>query len=640
MKGDSPKSNIEELKKNLYRRDFKDEQHPVREEFYSRAPSVPKQWGDIADERHRPQKEEISDTARMLKKILIGSFIFFIAALGIASYLFFGGGNIVSSENVDISVLGPVSIAGGEELSLQISITNKNRAPLQYTDLAVEYPEGTHTPDDVTKDLPRYRTSLGSIKSGETVNHIVRAVLFGEEQSVKRVKFSVEYRVEGSNAIFVKEATYDVTVSSAPINLSLETLTEVNANQEMTLRVQVHSNANISIDNVLVRLEYPFGFEPKSATPKTAYGNNVWDIGTLKPGENVSFEVVGVMRAQDNVKKIFSAHTGIQSSTNEREIATIYSSSFAEVLVKKPFIGVTLALDGDTSDTHIVSPGVPVKGELTWMNNLTTQIADAVIEVNIDGDTIGKNSITVDRGFYNSNTNIITWNKTSLGELAVIEPGAVGRMNFSFTPLLLLSGSDASIRNPEIRIVVSARGTRPSDSGAEAINESLARTVKMNSSFQISSRAVYYTGPFANSGPLPPRAGQTTTYTILWSITNSSNDISRAKVSAFLPSYMKWAGVVSSNDVTFNQGTGEIVWNIGGVDAGMGTTRPAREVSFQVALTPSVSQVGQSPALVNTIVLTGVDNFTNTTIRTERNSPTTNLSTDPSFSGAQAQVVE
>lgn len=640
MKGDSPKSNIEELKKNLYRRDFKDEQHPVREEFYSRAPMVPKQWSDIADERHGPQGEEISNTARMLKKILIGSFIFFIAALGIASYLFFGGGNIVSSENVDISVLGPVSIAGGEELSLQISITNKNRAALQYTDLAVEYPEGTHTPDDVAKDLPRYRTSLGSIKSGETVNHIVRAVLFGEEQSVKRVKFSVEYRVEGSNAIFVKEEAYDVTVSSAPINLSLETLTEVNANQEMTLRVQVHSNANTIIDNVLVRLEYPFGFEPRSATPETEYGNNVWDIGTLKPGENVSFEVTGVMRAQDNAKKIFSAHTGIQSSVNEREIATIYSSSFAEVLVKKPFIGVTLALDGDTSDTHIVSPGVPVKGELMWTNNLTTQITDAVIEVNIDGDVIGKNSIMVDRGFYNSNINTITWNKTSLGELAVIEPGAAGRMNFSFTPRLLLSGSDASIRNPEIRIVVSARGTRSSDSGAEAINESLARTVKMNSSLQLSSRAVYYTGPFSNNGPLPPRVGQTTTYTILWSITNSSNDISRAKVSAFIPSYMKWTGAVSSKDITFNQGTGEIVWNIGGVDAGVGTTRPAREVSFQVALTPSVSQVGQSPALVNTIVLTGVDNFTNTTIRTERNSLTTNLSTDPSFSGAQAQVAE
>ncbi|MEK9168070.1 MAG: hypothetical protein AAB769_01935 [Patescibacteria group bacterium] len=639
MKGESPKSTIDELKKNLYRRDFKDEKHSVREEFYSRAPSVPKEWQNVGA-GNKQMKEETPVTPHMLKKVLVGAIIFFAAALGIAAYLFFGGGNIVSSENVGISILGPVSIAGGEELSLQVSITNKNRAPLQYTDLAVEYPEGTHAPDDIAKDLPRYRTSLGVIKSGETVNHIVRAVLFGEEHSVKQLKFSVEYRVEGSNAVFVKEEMYDVTISSAPMNLSMETLQEVNTNQEMTLRVQVHSNANFPIDNVLLRLEYPFGFEPKSAIPETTYGNNIWDIGTLKSGENVSFEVVGVMRAQDNEKRIFSAHTGIKSATNERDIATIYSSSFAEVLVKKPFIGVVLALDGNTNDENVVSPGVPAKGELIWTNNLATQITDAVIEMKIEGVAFNKNSITVDRGFYNSNTNTIIWDKTSLGELATIEQGATGRMNFSFTPRPLLSGSDTSIKNPEIRISVSARGTRASDSGAEVISESLTRTVKVNSSFQLSSRAVHYTGPFGNSGPMPPRVGQNTTYTILWSITNSSNDVSRAKVTAVLPLYVKWTGVSSSGDVSFNYGTGEITWNIGGVDAGVGTTRPAREVSFQVALTPSVSQVGQSPALINSIVLTGTDNFTNAAIRAERNSPTTNLSTDPSFNGAQAKVIE
>lgn len=89
------------------------------------------------------------------------------------------------------------------------------------------------------------------------------------------------------------------------------------------------------------------------------------------------------------------------------------------------------------------------------------------------------------------------------------------------------------------------------------ISESLTRTVKVNSSFQLSSRAVHYTGPFGNSGPMPPRVGQNTTYTILWSITNSSNDVSRAKVTAVLPLYVKWTGVSSSGDVSFNYGTGK-----------------------------------------------------------------------------------
>src|SRR6185369_10829997 len=99
------------------------------------------------------------------KIVFICSGLFLVAALGIAAYTFFGGGNYVSVDNVDIQISGPASIAGGEPLSLDVSVANKNETEIQLVDLIVEYPTGTKDPANPTKDLTRIRLPLGNIGS-------------------------------------------------------------------------------------------------------------------------------------------------------------------------------------------------------------------------------------------------------------------------------------------------------------------------------------------------------------------------------------------------------------------------------------------------------------------------------------------
>src|SRR6185295_14111325 len=129
---------------------------------------------------------------------------------------------------IDISIVGNSFTAGGEELPLVIGITNKNSSSLDLVDLIIDYPKGSD--QDVSTDMEHFRQSIGSIPAGAVRNENVKVVLFGEQGTTRTIKVSLEYRVAGSNAIFVKEKTFDVTVSSTPINLSVEAPSTISSN--------------------------------------------------------------------------------------------------------------------------------------------------------------------------------------------------------------------------------------------------------------------------------------------------------------------------------------------------------------------------------------------------------------------------
>ncbi|MBA4319223.1 MAG: hypothetical protein C0412_12550, partial [Flavobacterium sp.] len=108
------KDNIDKIKESLYSKStdgiFVKRRHPLRDKVNLNTPAV---WN---------VKEEKAESGFQLPytKIFLGALIFFILALGFTFSKFFFGSNVVSGNNIDILVSGPVSIAGGEELSLEI----------------------------------------------------------------------------------------------------------------------------------------------------------------------------------------------------------------------------------------------------------------------------------------------------------------------------------------------------------------------------------------------------------------------------------------------------------------------------------------------------------------------------------------
>jgi hypothetical protein len=131
---------------------------------------------------------------------------------------------------------------------------------------------------------------------------------------------------------------------------------------------------------------------------------------------------------------------------------------------------------------------------------------------------------------------------------------------------------------------------------------------------------------------MPPRAETATTYTVVWTVKNSSNAVGNGTVTATLPTtYVKFLSAQSGSGITYNEGSRTVTWVLGDIKAGAGYNLASRTGAFQVEFTPSASQIGQAPALTSAPALSGQDRFAGVNLSAEGEPATTKLVGDSSF---------
>jgi hypothetical protein len=252
-------------------------------------------------------------------------------------------------------------------------------------------------------------------------------------------------------------------------------------------------------------------------------------------------------------------------------------------------------------------------------------------------------TIRVTGGFYDSSSDTLIWDKNYQSGFAEVSPGRSGSVSFSVSPVSLFSSNSGVLSAPVINIDVSISGKQSmSGYSTEVINSTDKGIVRVISDVGFAAKALYYSGPFANTGPIPPSVEKKTTYTVAWSLSNSANDVGGAVVRSTLPPWVNYTGLVSpaSEDVSYNPSTKEIVWNIGKIKKGTGISQGSREVFFQISFSPSLSQVGDIVTLINDAVLTGHDDFANVNVRVVRPQLSSALNSDSSFPPAGGVIVE
>lgn len=646
MESQDNNSSIEKMKRGLYSRDSHLKTGGRSRRLKNDSYEVAGDWSHEGEETAEKKPVFIKEKKGMtfIVKFLIVSILFFVIASSVAFYRFYWGSNTISANNIEISVAGPVSVSGGQKVSLDIKVYNNNKTDLKAADLRVEYPDGTRAVDDLETELKRTRDELGDILQGQSASKRIEAILFGEEKSKKEIKVTVEYRVSGSSAIFYKEKTYEVVISDSPVSIEVSGLKEINVNQGIDFTVTVRSNSSGPIRNLLLKAEYPFGFIFADSSEKTLdQNNNLWSIGDLSPGQKKTIKIYGKFQGQDGEDKVLRFTTGIASNKDEKVIATLLVDSLAEVSIKKPFIGIQIALDGNTANEFVTKSSKIIRADITWKNNLTTPIKDAEIQIRFKGNALNKSSVSTDQGFYRSIDNTIIFDKTKNQSFESIAPGESGSLSFLFGSLSSYAGGSSLITEPSISLDIIANGKRlEGDNVPQEVLYFATRNVKIATDTRLSSRAVHWSGPFENTGPMPPKAESETTYTVVWTITNTSNKIKDAKVIATLPMYARWLSKVSPADenISFNSAGSEVVWDVGDIEAGAGIISSPKEVSFQISFLPSLSQEGQSPVILNESTLSGTDSFTSTSVGETRPSLTTNLKTDPDFKYNEDKVVK
>ena len=252
----------------------------------------------------------------------VAATVFFFVALGIAGFFFYFGANAVSVDKITIDIQGPTTIAGGDTVPLSLTITNKNPSAIQNAVIEIDFPNGTRDAKNVLRAYSHYAENLGTIASGEVVTRSVEAVLFGGAGQSIVLPVSFSYDTPGSNAVFQKKSSYTLTISTTPLAVTIDTLTETVSNKPLTLTLTVRSNATIPLHNVVLAGSFPFGFSVQSSS--VPLNNSSFLLGTLAPGASKTITLVGTLVGQNKEQRVFRFTLGTADTSNNQSLAVTY----------------------------------------------------------------------------------------------------------------------------------------------------------------------------------------------------------------------------------------------------------------------------------------------------------------------------
>lgn len=625
------KSKLEKVKESLY--DKYADIHPRQRSGLHAHPVQSKgDWddsdlGEKVKYAGRPETKN-KRTLFWVKRFFMVSVGFFVLAALFAGMKLFTGSNTFSSEAIELSILTQPFVDGGEDLPVTIQLINNNGTALETADIIFAYPVTSFSDGEVKRE----RVSLNTVKPGETVFQDFDIRLFGEEGEERTLTAQIEYRSQGSNAIVQKTVQEMVTIRSTPIEVLVEGRDASIPNQEYTFDVVINSNATQVTNNILAKVEYPQGFTFVSAEPAPSFDIDTWVLGDIEPGSSRVITITGSLAGSSGDGKVFRTTVGEQDVRRERQIATIFGSQTHQVSLTPSFIDAQFKVGNDSSNRIIIPAAQKTVVNVNWQNTLPVQLQNVKLEAELSGNAYITSGISNTDGFYDSNTHLITWDPVNNGTLEVVNPGEQGVFKFSIEPKPLANGNSQIITQPVIDVVLRASGV----DGVGQIQEAeVIASVQLvvNSDVRLEPKTRHFGGPFTNIGPIPAVVEQTTEYTLTWEITNSSSNLRDAQVTTRLPSYVNWLNIAtpSSEALTYNETTRELVWDLGQVSAGAGFTSDSREVSFKVSITPSVAQRGSIPSLTESLAFEAEDTYTGGTIRVFHNPHTTRLLNDVSL---------
>lgn len=641
------KSKLERKAERLYT-DLEYTPTDKRGKLHNREYDASTEWVTVAaseTEEIRPVEAPRSSAFSKLAKLIFTlSLIIFVGSASFAVYKLFLSGSTVASEKVVFQINAPSFADGGEVFDAEFVIGNQNKTDIELVDIIIDYPKGDSL--ETESEVVRTRISVGTVKSGEIKRVTEPVTLYGREGNERTIKATLEYAVPGSSAIFNKKTDVKVTLKSSPVTLTLESAKEVASNQSLTLVVKAKAERGKSLDDFVLKLQYPNGFQFISAEPEPRFGNDTWIFDSIEKGQTEEIRITGIMKGEDGDERTFRILGGQPSKGDPKEVGVVYAETKHVLTLDKPFISVTGYFDGAElpNGDYAVKNGDRVQGTISYRNNLSENISDVVITAKLTGEVLDKRSVRVTGGYYDSANNLLVWSKSTLADLAEIYPGQKNTLSFSFLPYALTAKSRGIFRDPAVSMTLSAKATTFTE-GNTPLEMILPNPIiaKVTTAASLYAAALKTTGPIQNEGPVPPRAEQESTYTLYFALTNTSNKLENTELTFTLPLFARLTGVVSPTEeqYIFNQSSRTVTWKVGDLLPETGVNgKPERKFYIQVAVIPSVIQIGSSLELTDNPVLTGIDAHTGQSVRLQNQPVINRTATEPNYRSLDEVVVQ
>ena len=502
--------------------------------------------------------------------------------------------NIFSKEVLKLEILGPEEVTMGDEIEYLVKYKNTGQITLEEAKLTFEYPENSLPSEGSNL---RIEKKLEDIYPGKEETVSFKGRILGKENEVKIAKAWLNFRPKNLKAFFESTTSKSSTIKSAPLTFEFDLTSRAESGREIKFSLNYFSNCDFPLSDLGIKIEYPGGFEFIESLPK-GVDKTDWEIPLLNKTEGGRIEIKGKLVGELFEKKIFKASLGIWKENQ----FIILREAQKGVEIIKPSIYLSYQING--SPNYIASLGDLLYYEMFFRNIGDSPFENLFLSVQLEGQEFDLDTLRADVGEFRKGENTILWDSRVLPKLRFLEAGEEGKVEFWVKLKTDLPISSEKDKNPSIKAKVSIGQLREEF------------VTKINSKLEIFQKGLFSDSTFQNSGPVPPKVGETTTYTISWQVKNLHNDLRNVKVKANLPSQVKLTGQMNPQEsrLTFDQNSREIVWEIGDLNWGTGVLTQGPELIFQIALTPTSNQKGQAPNLISEAKISGEDIWTETTI--------------------------
>jgi len=546
-------------------------------------------------------------------------FIFFIIIfaiiIGIVGFWYWQR-NSYSKDILKLEILGPTETELAQEVEYLVKYKNNGTVRLEQAKLIFEYPENSLIEDGKPswQEIP-----LEDIYPGEEKTISFKARLLGKEGEAKTAKAELSYQPKNLKARYISDTTFTTVINKVPLTFEFDLPSKVDSGEELIFRLNYFSNANYPLSDLGIQVEYPSGFEFINSSPKSLEKTD-WEIGLLNKSDGGRIEITGKISGEIQEDKIFKA-----------KIGTWIDGSF--VLLKEAAKGVeiikpSLYLTQEINDNpqYTASPGDWLHYKIYFKNIGDDALTSLFLVNKLEGDAFDFQTLKSDLGNYNSGDNSIVFDWRRVSELQYLAPTEDSNVDF----WIKLKDDLGNIKDPTVINKVFI-GQMEEDF-----------VTRISSKLEIVQKGYFQDEVFGNSGPIPPKVGEKTTYTIMWQVKNYYSDVKDVKIKAILPQGVELTGKIfpeeSASKFAFDSQSREIVWAIGDLERGAGLLNLGPNISFQIFLTPNASQRGRVAELIGETEIAGEDSWTDSTLGSKAPNINTSLPDDSSITDAMGIV--
>ncbi len=544
---------------------------------------------------------------RALKYLsLLAVFLFIIA---ISSFWF--GNPSFSEKNVTLGLESPLQASAGDEVVYKIKYANATKTTLYNLNFLFFYPtDSTVIQNGTTVEGQTENFTIDHLAPGQKGEKEFKVFLVGEKGNIKSAKVNLSFKSGNLQSSFEKSALTSTTITAMPIDLTLVSPPNATAGQSIDYILDYRNTSGDDASDLLFEFTYPDGFSPKQFMSPPQQGNNVWLVPVIKKGAGKRISIQGTLDGKEGDSKSVM----IQLKRKIGNIYVNYEKASSVTVISNPILRVEI-LANESSD-YSAYPGAELRYVIKYTNSSNLNLSGLNLTVKLEGEMLDFASLNTQGGFFDDATKTILWNSSIVPDFINLSPGAKGQVTFQIA-LKSSFASNVSGASKDRFAKATAKLSTPNvppDSNADELAAFGSSITKIGTQPTFNA-IVYYNDPvFGATGPLPPKVGEESYFTIHWQIINPGNDINGVVIKGKLPTGVSWVDRVNVSPdnpkPVFNPNTQEVEWDLPTVRYGVGLSSPKYDASLSLKIKPSSTQKGVNINLMQNIQFSGTDNFT------------------------------